>query len=291
MECKKYFQFDRRKFTQDGIVSFYLSGSGSFVITGPDWPPEAGFIPPEQDEKIAEKFLDAIFGSEGADSSPLVDDNISSYADLPHHPDVLARWINDENTPFRWKYETGYKLKEISFNGFYPSDEQSTIRAGFTRKLGELVRDINLVLEKQKALVPGYYIVNDNGVVIFDWDRIDSSNTEFWELQNKCSELFDQQMALLQELKSFKSDEIDELLMRTSELIRQVPDDKMKEYAQKLDQATANGIVLDPKEQEYYDNIERTVDKMTAEINELDRETDELTKEYDRLCELLGEDQ
>ena len=255
MECKKYFQFDKRKFTQDGIVSFYLSGSGSFVITGPDWPPEAGFTPPEQDEKIAEEFLDAIFSSENADSSPLTDSNISSYADLPHHPDVLADWINNENTPFRWKYETGYKLKEISFSGFYPSDEKSTIRAGFTRKLGEVVRDINLILEKQKALVPGYYSVNDNGVVIFDWDRIDRSNTEFWELHDKCNGLFDQQMALLQELKSFKYDEIDELNTRSFELVLQEPDDNMRE-----------------------------------EINGILAEVDELTEEYERLCELLGEE-
>lgn len=252
--AKKYFQFDKRKFTQDGILSFYLSGSGSFVITGPDWPPEAGFAPPEQDEKLAEEFIDALFGSPDAEHSPLSGCDIWSYADIPHHPDMLADRINNENTPFRWKYETGYKLKEISFSGFYPSDERSTVRAGFTRKLGEVVRDINLILEKQKALVPGYYRVNDNGVVIFDWDRIDRSNTEFWRLQEECGELFDRQMALLQELKNFKYDEIDEMNKRSLELTLQEPDDKMAEE----------------------------IDRLVTEVNEL-------TEEYERLCVLLGE--
>ena len=257
MECKKYFQFDKRKFTQDGIVSFYLSGSGSFVITGPDWPPEAGFTAPEQDEKLAEEFVEAIFGSENADSSPLYSGNIASYADIPHNPDTLADWINNENTPFRWKYETGYKLKEISFSGFYPSDERSTVRAGFTRKLGETVRGIYLILEKQKALVPGYYSVNDNGVVIFDWDRIDGSNTEFWELKNMSDELFDRQMELLKELRSFKYDEIEELTDRSREL--------------------------------YYLYVQEHDDKMAEEFDGIHAEVDELNKEFDRLCELLGE--
>lgn len=290
MECKKYFQFDKRKYTQDGIVSFYLSGSGSFVITGPDWPSEAGFVSPEQDERIVEEFLEALFVSKDSDSLPLISSDISSYADIPNHPEVLADWINDDNTPFRWKYETGYKLKEISFSGFYPSDERSTIRAGFSRKLGETVRSINMIIEKQRALVPGCYHIDNSGGVIFDWDRIDRGNTEFWALQEQCNELFDRQMGLLEELRSFKSSEIDELNKRSIELYEQVPTDKLCEYTQKIKQSMENGVDLDPKEQEYYEGIEQIADKLTDEAEKLDQEADELMEEYERLCELLGED-
>lgn len=291
MECKKYFQFDKRKFTQDSIVTFYISGSGSFVITGPDWPPEAGFTPPEQDEKIVEEFLGALFVSEDADMFPLISSEISSYADIPHHPDVLVDWINYDNTPFRWKYETGYKLKEISFSGFYPSDERSTIRASFPRKMGETVRSLNMIIEKMRALVPGYYHIDNSGNVIFDWDRIDGSNTEFWELKDKYNELFDRQMALLKELQSFKLSEIEELNKRSFDLLQQMPKDKQEAYTKKLKKSLESGVELDPREEEYYEKFNQITDKLMEELDELGTEVDELEEEYEIVCELLGEDQ
>ncbi len=291
MECKKYFQFEKRKFSQNGIASFYLSGSGSFVITAPDLPLKAEVVPPQQDEKIVEELLEVLFGDNDAESATINNSDVKSYADFPRYPEVIAKWINEENTPLRWKQKTGYRLKELSFSAFYPSDEQSTVRAGFVNRIAETEREMSLIIEKEKTLVPGCYHVNASGIVEFDWDKIGGGSTEFWTLTDKYNLLFNKEIEILKEFADYKLNEIDRITTLLNDLSDQLnaSAEKLKEGTEKIKQSKKSGIPLDPKELEYYDNINLTNHKMYDEAAVLKKEFDELTEEYKALCKILGE--
>ena len=194
MEFEKEFEFKSMRIREDHLLSYHLNGVGSFVISGPDWPDDSGFPEPENDGDMAEEFLGAL---KEAMKYFLFDDLSITYMDIPHSTETLTEYINNEALPFRWEFETGYRLEEITFVALYPADEESTERLKVNHRFGAVFKKIKEAVDRMKELEPDKYEIDENGAPQFDWDNIDKGHTKFTELFDRYKVLQREQFKLL----------------------------------------------------------------------------------------------
>lgn len=224
MEFEKEFEFKSMRIREDHLLSYHLNGVGSFVISGPDWPEDSGLPAPEKDGDMAEEFLGAL---KEAMNHFLFDDLSITYTDIPHNTETLTEYINNEALPFRWEFETGYRLEEITFAALYPADEESMERLKANNRIGSVFKRIRESVELMKELEPDKYEIDENGAPQFEWNNIDKGHTEFWELYDKYRVLQRKQFRLM---KYFKDISINDLVKAQVQLI-EIPGGDQRERA------------------------------------------------------------
>lgn len=263
MEYRKNFEFSNFKFSEDFSFEILLNGSGSFVIAAPDWPPEAGIISPERDGKIAEEFIGCL---EEAVYMISFDYDCDTYSRIPYNTGVLVDYINREKLPFRWEFEAGYRLKEISFASLYPADEDSTKTVVNAKKLKNLDKSIS---ELQSS--------RDNSCI------------------TELNQLLSERNGIRKHFLDIKLRKVLEVKNELEEVIGKISSADMAEFQNKMEQAYTqiygddDGLDYDETKMREYlaltDKIEQAANPMIQRYKNLEKLHCYLAGEYNDKCD------
>ena len=289
MEFRKSFSFNKR-FTELITENYYVPVSfnvrvaGSFVIYGPDWPPEMGFPPPEKDEKLVDEVFATLeevkFGYEEGNE-------IRSIYDIPRHTKLLEDILNGEERPFRWEFETGYKVRQFNLTVFAPADDISAEKIRICDVVTDTTAKMLAMNEIKKSLAPGLYHIDENNNIVFYYDRI--HNQQFWDTGKQFNVQFDLRADNLHKLQRVELKELDMMNRRMVELIRQQPDEQTRNYLRQMEQALEYGMQPDKMQMDRYRQAKYLVEELPKEMEKLNTERDKLIDEYKKLCEFLKE--
>lgn len=289
MEFRKSFSFNKR-FTELITENYYVPVSfnvrvaGSFVIYGPDWPPEMGFPPPEKDEKLVDEVFGIIeevkFGYEE-------DNELRSVYGIPRHIKLIEDALNGEERPFRWEFETGYKVRQIALTVFAPANEISAEKIRICDVVTDTTAKMIAMNEISKSLAPGLYHIDENNKIVFYYNRI--HNQQFWNVRKQFNVQFDLRADNLHKLQQVELKELDMMNRKMVELIRQQPDEQTQNYLRQMEQALEYGMQPDQIQMDRYRQAKYLVEELPKEMEKLNTQRDKLIDEYKKLCEFLKE--